>query len=709
MDNAVLEKIEYTNIGIEGFYKICVLKLNWEKVMGQSEKSYRLILDAVDKRIPSVFSQKKQLDEALSFGGDWRSLEDADRVQFRLNQLSMNREAACLMGAEKSTDVKFNILERIIKANELMPVSYLYKGADVARTVGRINIRTDSGIAGYGTGFLISPRLMMTNQHVLDSLETAEYSQVEMNFRDTPEGFSESSFFRFLPHEFFELSEDLDFALVAVEAVNQKGEEIKNYGYNQIIKESGKALVGEHVNIIQHPSAEPKQIAIRQNRIIGKVDNFLHYVTDTQQGSSGSPVYNDNWELVALHHAGKPARNKDGSILLVDGSVWDGGSSSRNQILWEANEGVRISGIFKYLDSIFNTMVRQKQMLYRGIFTSSEQTGESVYNNHRDSLNCTGVKTEADGSTSLFLRVNVKVDSPGGEDFNDDIQVKKIIGNSGFSSELYYDEQSDKSHREDYYRRINFEKGRDSVFTALSLLLKETHTKSLSYRSARIDYLYPYVDRREYGKLKSIYSGTLLEPEDIISRELKLIKKYEDECERIIRSEYYNNENERNEAIENLEASLQFNCEHVVPQSWFDKRSPMRSDLHHLFTCESQCNSFRSNIPYWQFNPLDEAVRSECGRRENDKFEPENGHGAVARATLYFLLRYPEEVGNGKIEMQSDRLDILLDWHRRDPVSLYELHRNSTISSIQGNRNPLVDYPHMVDNINFLLGFKSRG
>ena len=97
-----------------------------------------------------------------------------------------------------------------------------------------------------------------------------------------------------------------------------------------------------------------------------------------------------------------------------------------------------------------------------------------------------------------------------------------------------------------------------------------------------------------------------------------------------------------------------------MPQSWFEKRQPMRADLHHLFTCEPRCNSFRSNIPYFDFEPLltdtpeinDEVVRGECGQRVGDTFEPEFNHGVVARATLYFLLRYAKQVGDRENEMQ---------------------------------------------------------
>src|SRR5262249_41712879 len=61
------------------------------------------------------------------------------------------------------------------------------------------------------------------------------------------------------------------------------------------------------VTIVQHPEGQKKQVALRDNRIVDVFDEFLHYEADTQPGSSGSPVFNDQWELVALHHASVPA------------------------------------------------------------------------------------------------------------------------------------------------------------------------------------------------------------------------------------------------------------------------------------------------------------------------------------------------------------------------------------------------------------------
>ena len=82
-------------------------------------------------------------------------------------------------------------------------------------------------------------------------------------------------------------------------------------------------------------------------------------------------------------------------------------------------------------------------------------------------------------------------------------------------------------------------------------------------------------------------------------------------------------------------------------------------------------------------------------------FEPGAGKGPVARATLYFLLRYPGVVGDPGHELTPGRLPILLDWHEEDPVSDYERHRNFVIHQLQGNRNPMIDHPDWAGRIDF--------
>lgn len=93
-------------------------------------------------------------------------------------------------------------------------------------------------------------------------------------------------------------------------------------------------------------------------------------------------------------------------------------------------------------------------------------------------------------------------------------------------------------------------------------------------------------------------------------------------------------------------------------------------------------------------------VRGECGKREPGQFEPNWGKGAVARATLYFLLRYPGVVR----QYGPAQLQILLGWHAAEPPGDWEKHRNALIHTRQGNRNPLIDHPEWATQIDFTQG-----
>ncbi|MEZ4297683.1 MAG: endonuclease [Polyangiaceae bacterium] len=143
---------------------------------------------------------------------------------------------------------------------------------------------------------------------------------------------------------------------------------------------------------------------------------------------------------------------------------------------------------------------------------------------------------------------------------------------------------------------------------------------------------------------------------------------------------------------------MPLNCEHVVPQSWFGKREPMRGDLHHLFACEPRCNSFRGNLSYASFG--DEKSMSGCGQKRGDRFEPLGGKGAVARATLYFLVRYPGEI----TQLTPEQLTLLRTWSADDPPADHELHRNQAIFEVQGNRNPFIDHPEWAPLVAFERG-----
>ena len=256
------------------------------------------------------------------------------------------------------------------------------------------------------------------------------------------------------------------------------------------------------------------------------------------------------------------------------------------------------------------------------------------------------------------------------------------------ASRPYYDAQADQADRAAYYRNVPDDLPPAARFQALSRLLRATHTSTPGYRP--MDELYPWVDLHPDLQLHAIYSGATLDPAELI------VEDFRAEAELVARLG-----SAAPEELDAVEAELAFNCEHVVCQSWFAKAEPMRGDLHHLFACEPRCNSFRGNTPYFDFAdfPHLDVVLDDCGRRDQDRFEPQAGKGPIARASLYFLLRYPGVVDPG--ELPSGRLQVLLDWHRQFPVGDYERHRNAAIFARQGNRNPLIDHSEWATGIQF--------
>ncbi|MEU0427146.1 serine protease [Streptomyces canus] len=243
--------------------------------------------------------------------------------------------------------------ERIIsRSNELQAWSFLPRGARAAGTVARITMRHDGREIPHGTGFLVSPRLLMTNHHVLPNAGVAGRCFLEFNAQVTIDNAPDAVIrMEFDPGTFFTAAKLLDFALVAVAPANDGRLPGDVFGWNKLSAQPGNLVVGERVNIIGHPNGRLKEIALRDNALLVRLEDFLHYKTDTEPGNSGSPVFNDQWEVVALHHSGVPRTNDNREPLRKDGQIWRDGDGD-DAVDWIANEGVRISSIMRHLAAL---------------------------------------------------------------------------------------------------------------------------------------------------------------------------------------------------------------------------------------------------------------------------------------------------------------------------------------------------------------------
>jgi len=267
------------------------------------------------------------------------NLDTQERVERRIIQLK--------------EDLPDLTIERVIGGNDLMPIFYLEKGKRVSECACRIEVIDEmDNILGHGTGFMVSPSLLMTNNHVLRNPASSKKSLAQFNYEKGENNRSKPMVeFRLDPNKFFYTNKELDFTLVYVNPTSEDGQMLSKFHYLKLIKETGKAIIGEYVSIIQHPRAEMKQVSLRENRVIGILDDYVHSITDTSPGSSGSPVFNDQWNVVSLHHSGVPKTDDQGNYLTKDNKIWTQDMGD-DMIDWIANESVRISSIIKHLEDV---------------------------------------------------------------------------------------------------------------------------------------------------------------------------------------------------------------------------------------------------------------------------------------------------------------------------------------------------------------------
>lgn len=279
---------------------------------------------------------------------DWENLERKDRLYQALTEHGHHEEAARLLRGEKPIlEAVGGTLESIIGGNEIAGIEFFERGLVASRAVARVEVPLSMQQVSYGSGVLVSRRLFLTNHHVVGSAEVAGSTRVQFEYLTTAYGRPRDPLeFQMVPDTFFLTNHTLDYTLVALEEVNGRGVPLMSRGWCPLIAQSGKLLVGERTNIIQHPGGERMKVAVRSNRLVCLVGDFLQYTTDTQKGSSGSPVFNDLWQLAAIHHMGVPKLTPDGSGFLTDkNDAWDGDAATAGSVVTVGNEGVRVSRI----------------------------------------------------------------------------------------------------------------------------------------------------------------------------------------------------------------------------------------------------------------------------------------------------------------------------------------------------------------------------
>ena len=175
-------------------------------------------------------------------------------------------------------------------------------------------------------------------------------------------------------------------------------------------------------------------------------------------------------------------------------------------------------------------------------------------------------------------------------------------------------------------------------------------------------------------------------------------------------------------------ATKGMNIEHSVPKSWWgdaydETATPLTRfkydgsyDLHHLTPSDAAANTAKINYPLGEVdsplfdNGVTKVGTGQANGRATNLFEPADEYkGDFARMYLYFVTCYQDYswkssalsmfAQNSYPTLNAYGQSLLLKWHRQDPVSQKEIDRNNAVYSFQGNRNPFIDYPNMVEYI----------
>ena len=158
------------------------------------------------------------------------------------------------------------------------------------------------------------------------------------------------------------------------------------------------------------------------------------------------------------------------------------------------------------------------------------------------------------------------------------------------------------------------------------------------------------------------------------------------------------------------------NIEHSVAKSWWGgNQNNAYCDIHHLNPSDQNANSRKSNYPLgeltsvsWE-NGVTFVGKANIDGKSQNAYEPcDEYKGDFARVFMYMFTCYQDltwEYTWMNYEkstyptLKPWAVELLLKWHKQDPVSEKEVNRNNAVYAVQGNRNPFIDYPQLADYV----------
>jgi endonuclease G, mitochondrial len=157
--------------------------------------------EAVQRRVAERAVPRREHEAALESPSSLAEANTPERIAQRLDRITRYRtggvmpettpagppEQLVAQAIDRAREVpdsatREDLLEAIINTADFVGTRYLDEGVAAARAVARVVIKDERGrLVGYGTGSMISPSLLLTNHHVLDTAQAAATSQIEFD------------------------------------------------------------------------------------------------------------------------------------------------------------------------------------------------------------------------------------------------------------------------------------------------------------------------------------------------------------------------------------------------------------------------------------------------------------------------------------------------------------------------------------------------
>ncbi|HEX2721315.1 MAG TPA: serine protease [Gemmatimonadaceae bacterium] len=209
-------------------------------------------------------------------------------------------------------------LEKVLGHDAFVTIKTYRAGLDRARLVARIGLDTDRGV---GTGFLVRGKdladrfgdrwLLLTNAHVVSAANepgalTPEEAVVSFEAHE-PSVAGKVDSYRVANVLWESPPSDLDTAIIELDRPVTGADQCEHCDIAVRLPVNDSR---QRVYIIGHPGGGGLSFSLQDNLLLDYQDPRLHYRAPTEGGSSGSPIFNAQWKLIGIHHAGYDAAKR---------------------------------------------------------------------------------------------------------------------------------------------------------------------------------------------------------------------------------------------------------------------------------------------------------------------------------------------------------------------------------------------------------------